>query len=112
MKKIVKKSKKLILVVTSLLLYPLIALQSVYAQSDPSAEISTIIERIVTVATRVGSGILILFIIKDGIEFVQNTESGQNRNVIVRDIFLLIIAAIFLFKPDFVLEAIKFIANV
>jgi len=34
------------------------------------------------------------------------------RGKIARDIFFLIIAAIFLFKPDFILEAIKYIANV
>ncbi len=112
MKKISKRVEKLILIGSSILMYPLIALQSVYAQADPSAEISAIIERIVTLATRIGSGILILFIIKDGIEFVNGAETGQSRNIIVRDIFLLIIAAIFLFKPDFILNMIKFIANV
>jgi hypothetical protein len=112
MKKRIEKIKKLLLVGTAFLMYPFIAIQNVYAQSDPSGEISAIIERIVTLATRIGSGILILFIIKDGIEFVQNSETGQSRNIILRDVFLLIIAAVFLFKPDFILDAIKFIANV
>lgn len=111
MNKVIKKAKSVILAITSVLIYPFIAIQQVYAQSDPSGEISTIIERIVTIATRIGSGILILFIIKDGIEFVNSGDTGNTRNIIARDIFLLIIAAIFLFKPDFILDAIKFIAN-
>ena len=48
MKDKIKKIRNLVLASASFLMYPFIALQTVYAQSDPSAEISAIIERIVT----------------------------------------------------------------
>lgn len=83
----------------------------VYAQTDPTAEINAIIERIITIVTQVGSAILILFIVKDAFEILQNKDNPMFRNMLLRDVFLLVIAAIFLFKPDFILGAIKFIAN-
>lgn len=83
----------------------------VYAQSDPTAEINAIIERIITIATQVGSGILILFIVKDAFDLMQNKDNPMVRNMLARDVFLLIVAAIFLFRPDFILNAIRFIAN-
>ncbi len=112
MKNNLKKLKGLTLAGTTFLLYPFIAVQTVYAQSDPSAEISQIIERIITIATRVGSGVLILFIIKDAFELLQGSDNPMMRGKLARDAFFLIVAAIFLFKPDFILEAIKYIANV
>lgn len=93
-------------------MYPFIAIQTAYAQSDPSGEISAIIERIVTLATRIGSGVFILFIIKDAFDMLNNKDNPQYRGALARDILLLLIAALFLFKPDFILDAIKFIANV
>jgi len=42
---------------------------------------------------------------------MQNKDNPMVRNMLARDVFLLIIAAIFLFKPDFILNAIRFIAN-
>ncbi|MBN1968687.1 MAG: hypothetical protein JW870_04920 [Candidatus Delongbacteria bacterium] len=104
--------KKSIFILSAVLLYPFTFATQVFAQSDPSTEISAIIERIVTLATRVGSGVLILFIVKDAFEMLQNKDNPMYRSMILRDIFLLIIAAIFLFKPDFILNLIKFIANV
>lgn len=83
----------------------------VFAQSDPTAEINAIVERIVTIATQVGSGILILFIVKDAFDLIQNKDNPMVRNMLARDVFLLIVAAIFLFRPDFILNAIRFIAN-
>lgn len=83
----------------------------VYAQSDPTGEINAIIERIITIATQVGSGILILFIVKDAFDLMQNKDNPMVRNMLARDVFLLIVAAIFLFRPDFILNAIRFIAN-
>lgn len=112
MKNKLEKLKKVTLATTIFLLYPFVTVQSVYAQSDPSAEISAIIERIISMATRVGSGVLILFIIKDAFELLQGADNPMMRGKLARDVFFLIIAAIFLFKPDFILEAIKYIANV
>ncbi|MBU0976357.1 hypothetical protein KJ918_06160 [Patescibacteria group bacterium] len=112
MKNRLEKLKKTTLVVTTFLLYPFITAQTVYAQSDPSAEISAIIERVITIATRVGSGVLILFIIKDAFELLQGADNPMMRGKLARDAFFLVVAAIFLFKPDFILEAIKYIANV
>lgn len=108
----ITKIRNIVLVGTSFLLYPFIALQNVYAQSDPSAEISGIIERIITLATRIGSGVFILFIIKDAFDMLNNKDNPQYRGALARDVLLLLIAALFLFKPDFILSAIKFIANV
>jgi Na+-driven multidrug efflux pump len=89
----------------------LIATTPVFAQSDPTAEINAIVERIITIATQVGSGILILFIVKDAFDLMQNKDNPMVRNMLARDVFLLIVAAIFLFRPDFILNAIRFIAN-
>ena len=108
----ITKIRNLVLAGTTFLLYPFMALQTVYAQSDPSAEISAIISRIVTLVTRVGSGVFILFIIKDAFDMLNNKDNPQYRGQLARDIVLLLIAALFLFKPDFILDAIKFIANV
>lgn len=83
----------------------------VFAQSDPTAEINAIVERIITIATQVGSGILILFIVKDAFDLMQNKDNPMVRNMLARDVFLLIVATIFLFRPDFILNAIRFIAN-
>lgn len=82
-----------------------------FAQTDPTAEITAIVERIVTIVTQVGSGVLILYIVKDAFDLLQNKDNPAFRGVLLRDIFLLVIAAIFLFKPQFILDAIKFIAN-
>lgn len=106
-----EKFKKITLFVTTIVMTPILFAQSIYAQSDPSAEISAIIERVITIVTRVGSGILILFIIKDAFELLSGSDNPMMRGKIARDIFFLIVAAIFLFKPDFILEAIKYIAN-
>lgn len=108
----ITKIRNLVLAGTTFLLYPCIALQTVYAQSDPSVEISAIIGRIVTLVTRIGSGVFILFIIKDAFDMLSNKDNPQYRGQLARDIVLLLIAALFLFKPDFILDAIKFIANV
>jgi len=43
---------------------------------------------------------------------LNNKDNPQYRGVLARDIILFLIAALFLFKPDFILDAIKFIANV
>lgn len=107
-----EKLKRVTLTITTIAMSPIIFVQKVYAQSDPSAEISSIIERIITIATRVGSGVLILFIIKDAFELLNGGDNPMMRGKLARDVFILIIAAIFLFKPDFILEAIKYIANV
>jgi hypothetical protein len=108
----IEKLKKVTLSIATVAMSPIIFAQTVYAQSDPSAEISAIIERVITIATRVGSGVLILFIIKDAFELLNGGDNPMMRGKIARDIFFLIIAAIFLFKPDFIMEAIKYIANV
>jgi len=108
----IEKLKQLALSITTLAISPMIFVQTVYAQSDPSAEISAIIERVITIATRVGSGVLILYIIKDAFELLNSGDNPMVRGKLARDVVILIIAAIFLFKPDFILEAIKYIANV
>ena len=107
-----EKLKKVMLSLATVTMIPIMFAQTVYAQSDPSAEISAIIERVITIATRVGSGVLILFIIKDAFELLNGGDNPMMRGKLARDVFILIIAAIFLFKPDFILEAIKYIANV
>lgn len=112
MKNKLEKLKKFTLSTAVFLIMPFVMITTVYAQSDPSAEISEIIERIITIATRVGSGVLILFIIKDAFELLQGSDNPMMRGKLARDVFFLIISAIFLFKPDFILEAIKYIANV
>lgn len=112
MKNKLKKQEKVTLATTTFLLSSFITAKSAYAQSDPTAEISAIIDRIITIATQVGSGILILFIIKDAFELLQGADNPMMRGKLARDTFFLIVAAIFLFKPDFILDAIKYIANV
>jgi hypothetical protein len=84
--------------------------EMVYAQTDPTTEISNIIERIVTIATQVGSAVMTLFIIKNAFEMMSGNDI-EKRGKLARDIFFLLIASVFLFKPDFVLNAIKFITN-
>ena len=44
----ITKIRNIVLVGTSFLLYPFIALQNVYAQSDPIADISGIIKKRIT----------------------------------------------------------------
>lgn len=95
----------------SVLVMSLLMTTPVFAQSDPTGEINAIVERVITIATQVGSGILILFIVKDAFELMQNKDNPMVRNMLARDVFLLIVAAIFLFRPDFILGAIRFIAN-
>ena len=95
----------------SLAAWVIIFTSEVSAQADPVAEINAIVERIITIATQVGSGILILFIVKDAFDLMQNKDNPMVRNMLARDVFLLIIAAIFLFRPDFILDSIRFIAN-
>ncbi len=107
------KFYKLIFILVLVVLFQFVFMQMVYAQADPTAEISAIIGRIVTIATRVGSALLILFIVKDAFELLSG--GGDNpilRGKLVRDAFVLIIATILLFKPAFILDAIKYIANV
>lgn len=112
MKNKLEKLKKITLSTAVFLIMPFVMVTTVYAQGDPSAEISAIIERIITIATRVGSGFLILFIIKDAFELLSGADNPMMRGKLARDVFFLIISAIFLFKPDFILETIKYIANV
>lgn len=110
--KLFKHFKNISFVVTSFIFTTLLFTSTAFAATDPTSEISNIIERIVKIVTQVGSGVLILFIVKDAFEMLQNKDNPAYRNMLLRDIFMLIIAAIFLFKPDFILQAIKFIANV
>ncbi len=110
--KIINLTKNLSMAFVTFAFSMLVFTSSVLAVNDPTTEISGIIDRIVKIVTQVGSGILILFIVKDAFEMLQNKDNPAYRNILLRDIFMLIIAAIFLFKPDFILEAVKFIANV
>lgn len=92
--------------------YPIIFANRVLAQAaNPGAEINNIVNRVIQIATQVGSAVLILFIVKDAFELLNNKDNPAMRGILARDIFLLIVASIFLFRPDFVLNAIKFIAN-
>lgn len=108
----ISKVKNVALATITFLITPVMFLQQVYAQSDPSAEIASIIDRIITIATRVGSGILILYIIKDAFELLSGGDNPMMRGKLARDVFILIVSSIFLFRPDFILGAIKYIANV
>ncbi|MCX8035031.1 MAG: TrbC/VirB2 family protein [Candidatus Dojkabacteria bacterium] len=110
--KVIKTTKKFSAIFATFLFTTLLFSSTAFAATDPTSEISNIIERIVKIVTQVGSGILILFIVKDAFEMLQNKDNPAYRNILLRDIFMLIIAAIFLFKPDFILQAVKFIANV
>lgn len=98
--------------VMSVSFYPIIFANKVLAQgTNPGAEINEIVNRVIQIATQVGSAVLILFIVKDAFELLNNKDNPAMRGILARDIFLLIVASIFLFRPDFVLSAIKFIAN-
>lgn len=107
-----KFQERLALFVMAISFYPILFANRVLAQTvDPGAEINAIVERVIQIATQVGSAVLILFIVKDAFELLNNKDNPAVRGALARDIFLLIIAAIFLFRPDFVLGAIRFIAN-
>ncbi len=75
----------------TIILFLLFIISGVSAQSDPSAEITSIINRVITIATRVGSGILLLFIVKDAFVIIQNRSNPEYRSMMLRDIFFLII---------------------
>lgn len=98
--------------VMSVSFYPLVFANKVLAAgTNPGTEINEIVNRVIQIATQVGSAVLILFIVKDAFELLNNKDNPAMRGILARDIFLLIVASIFLFRPDFVLSAIKFIAN-
>ena len=108
------KNKKIlqILVIATIIL--LIPVGLVHAQSvtDPTQGIVDIINNVKNILGKVGSAVLIFFIVKDAFEIMSNPNAPEKRGEILRSISLKVIAAIFLFNPDFVLNAIKFIANV
>lgn len=85
---------------------------SAYAANDPTAEITSMVDRIVKVVTQIGSAVFILFIIKDAFNIITGSEMAQTKATLLRDLGGLIIGGIFLFKPELILDAIKFIANV
>lgn len=120
MSKIVKKilSKK-----SSLIRYMNVFILSFYttfiltdkvlaAEVDPASHISLIIERVIQIMTQIGSAVLLLYIVKDAFTILERKDDPMVRSMILRDVFLLIVAAIFLFNPNLILDAIRFIANV
>jgi arginine exporter protein ArgO len=85
----------------------------VYAAAvSPADEINLIVERVISIMTQVGSAVLLLFIVKDAFTLLERKDDPMVRTTLLRDIFLLVVAAIFLFNPNLILDAIRFIANV
>lgn len=82
------------------------------AQVSPADEINLIIERVIQIMTQVGSAVLLLFIVRDAFTLLERKDDPTVRTALARDIFLLIIAAVFLFNPNLILNAIRFVANV
>lgn len=82
------------------------------AEIDPASHISLIIERVIQIMTQIGSAVLLLYIVKDAFTILERKDDPMVRSMILRDVFLLIVAAIFLFNPNLILDAIRFIANV
>jgi arginine exporter protein ArgO len=78
----------------------------------PADEINSIIERVIQIMTQIGSAVLLLFIVRDAFTIMEKRDDPMVRSMILRDVFLLIVSAIFLFNPNLILDAIKFIANV
>jgi arginine exporter protein ArgO len=90
-----------------------IFIQSVSAAAmGPADEINVAIDRVIQIMTQVGSAVLLLFIVRDAFTILERKDDPMVRTQLMRDIFLLIVAAIFLFNPNLILDAIKFIANV
>lgn len=82
------------------------------AAVSPADEINLIIERVISIMTQVGSAVLLLFIVRDAFTLLERKDDPMVRTTLIRDIFLLVVAAIFLFNPNLILDAIRFIANV
>lgn len=82
------------------------------AAMGPADEINLAIERVISIMTQVGSAVLLLFIVRDAFTILERKDDPMVRTQLMRDVFLLIVAAIFLFNPNLILDAIKFIANV
>jgi arginine exporter protein ArgO len=82
------------------------------AAVSPADEINLIVERVISIMTQVGSAVLLLFIVKDAFTLLERKDDPMVRTTLIRDIFLLVVAAIFLFNPNLILDAIRFIANV
>lgn len=82
------------------------------AAMSPADEINLIVERVISIMTQVGSAVLLLFIVKDAFTLLERKDDPMVRTTLIRDVFFLVIAAIFLFNPNLVLDAIRFIANV
>lgn len=87
-------------------------LNTIYAQSDPSGEISNVVNRVVGIVTQVGAAVVILYVVWDGINIIQRKDDPYVKTAIVKDVVLLFISVLFLFRPDFIVSAVKFIANV
>lgn len=105
-----KYLKRVAVVGVTLGAYSMFALP-VLAQSNPTNQIVDIIARITTIMTQIGTAILTLVVVKDGITFANNSNP-ENRGMLLRDLGMLLISAIFMFKPEIIVSAIKFIANV
>lgn len=82
------------------------------AAMGPADEINLAIERVIAIMTQVGSAVLLLFIVRDAFTILERKDDPMVRTQLMRDVFLLVVAAIFLFNPNLILDAIKFIANV
>ncbi len=82
------------------------------AAVSPADEINLIVERVISIMTQVGSAVLLLFIVRDAFTLLERKDDPMVRTTLIRDIFLLVVAAIFLFNPNLILDAIRFIANV
>lgn len=82
------------------------------AAVSPADEINLIVERVISIMTQVGSAVLLLFIVRDAFTLLERKDDPMVRTTLIRDVFLLVVAAIFLFNPNLILDAIRFIANV
>lgn len=114
MKENTKKKLKIILPIAMLVIFTLALPTIVHAQaaSDPTQAITDIINNVKNILGKVGAAVLVVFVIKDAFEIMNNPDDPTKKGAILRSIALKVVAAIFLFNPDFVVGAIKFIANI
>lgn len=104
--------KKFIFAIVAISVMLTIPINVVLAANDPSDDISSIVNNLVGIVTQVGAAIVILYVVWDGINIIQRKDDPYVKTAIIKDVVLLFISVLFLFRPDFIVSAVKFIANV
>lgn len=104
--------KKFIFAIAMLVVMLITPMNVVLAANDPSGDISSIVNNVVGIVTQVGAAIVILYVVWDGINIIQRKDDPYVKTAIIKDVVLLFISVLFLFRPDFIVSAVKFIANV